>query len=222
MQPITNILQLRQYLAERLPELRLCTEQSLGRNTACWPTALPQIDKLLGGGLPKSTITELVSTKPSSGSALLLTALLRQAHASGQWFALIDAHDSFDTAVLGDEEFPRFIWVRCRGAAQALKAADLLLRDGNLSLVILDLGMSSAVESRKIPSTTWHRFQRLVKPASTALFVVAPQALVSSPHIRLHLEARFDLKALDEPHPKLVNHLRIRLAEQDDWLTAVG
>jgi hypothetical protein len=158
-----------------------------------------------------------------------LCALLRQAHLCGQWIALVDAHDSFDPAVLGDEIFPRFIWIRCHGANQALKAADLLLRDGNLSLVLLDLAMSSAVECRKISSTSWHRFQRLVKPASTALFVVTPHALVSGPHIRLRLEAWFDLDALDQPDSELLNRLQLRVAqqetgapEQDERLTAAG
>ena len=88
-------------------------------------------------------------------------ALLRQARRANQWVALVDAQDSFDPSKLGEAVFSRLVWVRCRDAAQALKATDLLLRDGNLPLVLLDLQMNPAAELRKIPATTWHRWQRL-------------------------------------------------------------
>src|SRR5688572_28063109 len=183
MQPIKDIVELRRYVAERLPHVRLYTEGALTRSIAHSPTGLRGFDQLLGGGLPKGALTEVVGTKPNSGSALLLWTLLRQAQERNQWVALVDAHDSFDAAACGDEIFSRFLWVRCSGAAQALKAADLLLRDGNLPLVILDLYLSSALECRKIPSSIWHRFQRLVQPRSTSLLVLSSQPMVSSAHI---------------------------------------
>jgi hypothetical protein len=211
MEPITNVVQLRRYLAEQFPNLRLCSEKSLVRTAQCWPTGLAQMDRLLGGGLPKSAITELVSPESSSGSALVLFLLLRRAHLCRHWVALVDAHDSFAPSALGEQVFPRFLWVRCRDAAQALKATDLLLRDGNLSLVLLDLRLSSATECRKIPATTWHRFQRLVKPVSTALLVNTPRPVVSSPHLRLQLKSRLGLSALDRPESELLAQLQFQL-----------
>ena len=210
---ITNVIQLRQYLAERLPQLRICTESSLAGTRAS--TALPELDGLLGGEICKSAITELVSPRFGSGSALALSALLRQAHAARQWIALVDAHDSFDPVALRNEVFPRFIWVRCRDAKQALQATDLLLRDGNLSLLVLDLRMSSAVECRKIPPTTWHRFLRLIEPIRTALLAITPRTMVSCSRARLQMRCAFGFEALDQPERELLNALRRPRFERD-------
>lgn len=211
MNPVTNLVQLRQLLAERYPHLRFCSEQSLTKSTAIWPTGLPQIDNILNGGLPRSAMTELVSPRLSSGSALLSFALLCQAHETEQWVALVDGRDTFDPAPIGEEPFPRFLWVRCRNTVQALQASDLLLRDGNLALVILDLRMNPAAELRKVSSATWHRFQRLLEPGSTALFVITPRALVANARARLELTSRFTLAALDQPQSELLAQLNLRL-----------
>jgi hypothetical protein len=212
--PIADVVQLRQLLADRFPHLRLCSEQSLVKRHAVWPTGLQQIDDILNGGLPCSAITELTCPKPSSGSALLGFALLQQADACRQWVALVDAMDSFDPARMGETPFPRFLWVRCRNALQALKASDLLLRDGNPALVILDLRMNPEVELRKLSSATWHRFQRLLEANSTALFVITPRPLVSNARARLELTSRFTLDALNKPEAELLAELKIRLVHQ--------
>lgn len=228
MNPVTNIVELRQLLAERFPHLRFCSEQSLAKSTAVWPTGLAQIDDLLNGGLPRSATTELTCPKPSSGSALLAFALLRRAHECRQWVALVDGMDSFDPARMGEEPFPRFLWVRCRNTTQALQASDLLLRDGNLALVILDLRMNAAAELPKVSSATWHRFQRLLEPNSTALFVITPRPLVANARTRLELTSSFTLEALEQPEEQLRAALKVRLlhqrsiADPDELLAQAG
>ena len=214
MNSAANVVQLRQLLAERFPHLRFCNEQSLARKNGFWATGIPAIDNILHGGLPRSAITELTCPKPSSGSALLAFALLRQAHEGREWAALVDGMDSFDPARIGEEPFARFLWVRCGNTVQALQAADLLLRDGNLALVILDLRMNPPAELRKISNATWHRFQRLIEPNSTALFVITPQRLVGNARARLELTSRFTLDALDRPERELIAQLKVEAAEQ--------
>jgi RecA/RadA recombinase len=146
----TAIIDLRNLLAERYPppptppNLRLAT-------------GLPAIDELLGGGLPKSAITELSSPHVSAGTALLFSALLQNAHQAGYFLALVDGRDSFDPQPLGNPRLRNLLWVRCTNALDALKAADLLLRDGNFPLVVLDLVLNVSAELRKIPQTSWYR-----------------------------------------------------------------
>ena len=53
-----------------------------------------------------------------------------------------------------------------RNALDAVKAVDLLLRDGNFPLVVLDLVLNDSAELRKIPQTNWYRLQRLVEAAT--------------------------------------------------------
>ena len=213
--PITNVVQLRQLLAERFPHLRVGPDRLRTRAAQnVWLTGLEKIDNVLQGGLPRSGITELTCPKPSSGSALLAFALLRRAHESRQWVALVDGMDTFDPARIGEEPFPRFLWVRCRNALQALQASDLLLRDGNLALVILDLRMNPMMELRKVSSATWHRFQRLIEANSTPLFVITPRPLVANARARLELMSHFTLAALNKPEEELLAELHVRLVHQ--------
>ena len=214
MNPITNVVQLRQLLAKQFPHLNFGLGGRTSPPAVVWPTGLGQIDNILDGGLPRSAITELTCPRPSSGSALLSFALLEQAHELRQWVALVDGMDTFDPSRIGEEPFPRFLWVRCRNALQALQASDLLLRDGNFAMVILDLRMNPATELRKVSSATWHRFQRLIESNSTALFVITPRPLVANPRARLELTSRFTLAALDKPQHELLAELKVRLVHQ--------
>jgi len=213
MQPITNIVQLRQLLAERFPALRQFSEQP-SLKAASWPTGLAAIDHLLRGGLPKSAISELVSSQLSAGSALIVAALLRQTCHTNQWLGLVDGRDCFDPAPLDNTLLSRLLWVRCRETKQALKAADLLLRDGNLPLLVFDLRLNPAAELRRIPATTWYRLQRIVELASTTLLVLTPRPMVQGAQVRLSLQSRFTLEALMETEEELLSRLKIELVQR--------
>jgi hypothetical protein len=211
MESAEKIVQLRQLLAEKFPGLRTHAEARPPR--PCWPTGLRQIDDLLHGGLPRGGITELVVPRLSSGSALTLAHLLRQAHHSRQWIALIDGLDSFDPAGLDNATLSRLLWIRCRNAGEAMKACDLILRDGNLSLVICDLALNSAAEIQKIPAPSWFRFQRVVEQTSSAFLVISPQPIVGSAETRLVLQSRLDLESLDATPEALLETLAFERAD---------
>src|SRR5205823_130630 len=121
-------------------------------------TGLSNLDELLGGGLPLGGITEVTSSR---GGGLLLISLLASARKSNSFVALTDGRDSFDPSESSEQMLARLLWVRCQTTAEAVKAADLILRDGNLPLVILDLRSNPVEELRKIPATTWYRLQRV-------------------------------------------------------------
>ena len=190
MDASSRIIDLRNLLAERFPEPQIAPQARLATGIA----ALDQAN----GGLPKGAITELTSAHPSSGSASLIAALLQRAHAEGQFLALIDGRDSFDPQPLGNNLLGNLLWVRCSKAIEAVKAADLLLRDGNFPLVILDLVLNSADELRKIPQTSWYRSQRLVEPLATAFLVLTRRSMISSAQVKLTLENRWMLRDLQE------------------------
>jgi len=188
------MVDLRKLLAERFqqplppPNLRLAT-------------GLATIDEPLGGGLPKSAITELSSPHVSAGTALLLCALLQNAHRHGYFLALVDGRDSFDPSASGGRGHGRLrnlLWVRCSSALDAVKAADLLLRDGNFPLVVLDLVLNVAAELRKIPQTSWYRLQRLVETGPTAFLVLTRESIISSAQLKLSLDNTWTLADLEQ------------------------
>jgi hypothetical protein len=200
-----SIVDLRKLLAERFPHSPVSAAARL-------ITGLSFLDEAIGGGLPKSSITELISREISAGSASLIHALLETANGDCYFIALIDGRDSFDPSVLGGPDNARLrnlLWVRCTKALEAVKAADLLLRDGNFPLVIVDLVLNPPEELRKIPQTSWYRLQRLVEASPTACLVMSRHSMVSSAQLKIVLENSWTLETFEAEDA--ISRLQIRV-----------
>src|SRR5437667_11687427 len=158
---------------------------------------IPFLERATDGGLRKGAITEIISTNASAGSALLIHSLLQIAQRDRFFLALIDGRDSFDVQSVDTGTLQHLLWVRCEKATEAIKAADLLLRDGNFPLVIVDLVLNSPEELRKIPQTNWYRLQRLVELIPTACLVLTRYEMVGSAQLKLVLENSWDIQTLE-------------------------
>lgn len=196
------IIDLRKALAERFPQ----RSQPL---TTVLPTSLQFLDRIIGGGFPKSAITELISPRASAGSASLIHALLRSAQQERHFIALIDGSDSFDPGSSNNATLRHLLWIRCRKAFDAVKAADLLLRDGNFPLVIVDLVLNAPEELRKIPQTSWYRLQRLAEAVPSACLIINRQSMVSSAQLKIVLENSWSLTDLEKENR--ISNVRFRV-----------
>ena len=210
--PAANVIQLRQLLADKFPGLRTYAEKLSPRARNCWATGLPQIDELSRGGLPRGGLSEVVVELNGCGGALLLASLLGRAAQENQLAALVDGSDSFDVTQVEEKVLSRLLWVRCRAAEEAMKAADLLLRDGNLPLVVLDLALNPAAQLRRISATTWYRLQRIVEQTSTVCVVFTPRAMISPAQTRIALRSRFSLSALEREPAELLRELQLEIS----------
>lgn len=205
-----KIVDLKKLLAERFPPT------SPSRPTRL-RTGLALFDQATEGGLAQGAITEIISPHFSAGSASLVTGLIVSARdrtltALPYPVALIDGRDSFDpcpTHKSRCRSFDHLLWIRCRQAIEAIKAADLLLRDGNFPLVILDLILNATDELRKIPQSSWYRLQRLVEPISTAVLVLSRRSMVASAQLKLTLAHVWRLPDLERQDA--LAHLQFRL-----------
>ena len=185
-----KIIDLRKLLAKCFPHPSLTTATRL-------ISGLPFLDEPIGGGLPRAAITELISSGTSAGSASLIRALVHCAYRDHYFLALIDGRDSFDPCGLDNPWLQHLLWIRCNKAPEAVKAADLLLRDGNFPLVIVDLVLNAPDELRKIPQTNWYRLQRLVEMMPTACLVLTRYEMVSSAQLKLVLENSWDIQTFE-------------------------
>lgn len=208
----SEIIELRRLLSERFPHARTWSSTAPAKTHSFRPTGLPPLDSLLQGGLGQGAITEVASHGSGAGGALLLRALLRQTARTGHLMGLIDGCDSFDPAGLESPVLSRLFWVRCKTAEEAFKAADILLRDRNLSLIVLDLKMNPAAQLRKISGATWYRLQRIARQSATAFVALTPHPMIPSAETRLILESRFTLDALPEEESRLLAELKFDLA----------
>jgi recA bacterial DNA recombination protein len=185
-----KIIDLRKLLAERFPHVALTTATRLF-------TGLRLLDERIGGGLPRGAITELISPQTSAGSASLIHTLIHCAYHDNYFLALIDGRDSFDPCGVENARLEHLLWVRCSKASEAIKAADLLLRDGNFPLVIVDLVLNAPEELRKIPQTNWYRLQRLIEVVPTACLVLTRYEMVTSAQFKLLLENSWDIRSFE-------------------------
>jgi hypothetical protein len=212
MPAAANVVQLKELLALKVPGARLGMPDSEPKTR--WPTGIKKIDALLRGGLAKGAMTELVAPPTDSGGAMIIQALLQQSCATKQWMALIDGQDSFDPGPVGNRTLSRLLWVRCETAAQAIQSTDLILRDHNLPLIVLDIAFNPSQQLRKISASTWHRFRRLIEDQFTALALITPSAMVSSVQDRLFFEANFSIDALDQTREELLETIEVVSANQ--------
>jgi hypothetical protein len=195
-----KIIDLRNLLTERFPQPLCATGMRLTTGLSC-------VDESIGGGLPRGAITELISPGTNAGSASLIRALVHCAHSDNYFLALIDGRDSFDPCGLDNASLQHLFWVRCSKTFEVVKAADLLLRDGNFPLVIIDLVLNAPEELHKIPQTNWYRLQRLVEIVPTTCLVLTRYEMVSSAQLKLVVENFWDIQTFEIEEP--LSRLRI-------------
>jgi hypothetical protein len=197
-----TVLQLRQLLAERFGS-------ALSPNEGTFVTGLPVLDEI---GIPRASLTEIVSTVAAGpGGALLLYGLIHAAMGREQNVMLIDGKQAFAPKGLLASDLRRLLWTRCKNAGEAIKAADLAIRDGNVPLVILLLTVNPPGELRKIPATAWHRLQMLAEKSAVTVLVFSSQAQVGCARLRIAAGGAFPLEKLHAAREGLFPFLALRV-----------
>ena len=144
-------------------------------------TGIREVDSL-SGGFPRGAITEVFG-RPSSGRTTLVLSALAEATNREEVCALVDTTDTFHpgSAAKAGVLFDQLLWMRCSSRLEhAFKATDLLLQAGGFSLVLLDIGDVPSRDARRIISSWWYRFRRVIENTPTAFVVVARDSCVRS------------------------------------------
>lgn len=198
-----NLAALRALVAEKFP-------QTVRAPSGRLSTGCPALDRC--GGLIRGALTEVCGS--AAGSQLVLCALLEAAVRGGFFLALIDAADAFEPADWPEEQLDRLLWVRCPDAATALKAADILVRDGNLPVLLLDLQGVPARQLQRIPTNTWHRFHRVIESSATILLALTPRPLVEGAPCRIAVRLESPWESMNTPRARLVETLHAQIFER--------
>jgi hypothetical protein len=200
--PPTQADALRALLRERFPEAHAPPKED---DRARLETGCRELDAI---GIAKGTVTEVVKTRPSSGAALLVSRLVEGSAHKDFPLALIDGRDGFDPAELPPATLQRLLWIRATNTAESVKAADLLLRDGNLPLVTLDLTLSPHGEIARVPDTSWQRLRALAEKTSTVLLALTPGKTIPRPHLRINLAQSYTLTHFEHARCQLTLQLQ--------------
>ena len=194
-----KLVALREMLRERFPG----SVPAAGTET--FATGLPELDSQLGGGLPLGGITEVVADGPSCGVQWFFSTLVNVSAVNRRLVALVDRWDAWDPRSAASTALEYLLWVRCREAGQAVRAADILVRDGNIPLILMDMRPTAGSAADRIPSQGWYRLQRCAEQSRAVLAVASGHCGGSVPgcRLRLRLDRHFRLEHLEFSHEEL-------------------
>lgn len=174
------------------------------------PLGVSLLDELdEGRGLPPGACVEVVGRRAGSGGGALIAALIQASAVAenSRPLALIDGADSFDPTLMSDAPgaaaalCQRLLWIRCRHRIDhAFKVADLLLRDGNLPLILLDLQLCRPHEVRRgIPGgpNAWYRLRSLAETTGTVFLSFTGEPLMPAAPWRIELDQTWPIEAID-------------------------
>jgi hypothetical protein len=201
--PLQTVSALRSLLAERFPE-------RIRRQAGGVAAGVRPIDEALCGGLPAGRLTELISSVPSGGGQTVVARLLEATQSARQRMALVDGSDGFAPEAVAGDLLRHLVWVRCRVPAEALAVADILARDGNYAVLVLDLRGCSERALRRIPTSLWYRMQRAAEGGSVAVLVQTESPLVPAVPWRLTLDTPLPLAHAGELREEVADRLAVR------------
>ena len=138
-------------------------------------TSVAAFDRLLGGGLPRGCLVELVG-RGSCGRFAALLAALATVTDTGQAAALVDQGDQLDpqAAAAVGLDLERLLWLRPPSLPETLAAAELLVSTG-FPLVAVDLGLPPV--RGRAPLAAWLRLARGSIAHRAAVLVGSPYHL---------------------------------------------
>ena len=139
------------------------------------PTSLTGLDQLLGGGLPRGELVELVG-RGSCGRFAALLATLRAVTGGGEAAALVDQGAQLDPQAAAEIgiDLERLLWLRPQNLGDSLAAADLLVHTG-FPLVALDLGLPPV--RGRVSLAAWLRVARNAATHQAVVLVGSPYRL---------------------------------------------
>ena len=145
---------------------------------------------------------------------MALAALLDTATREGFLSSLIDPADAFAPTDWTEDQLRRLLWIRGGTVELALKAADFLLRDGNLSLLVMDLQIVPLRQLRRIPASTWHRFHRIIEGTAIIFALLTPHPMVEGVTVRMALQTQATLASLQVSRHTLTAQLAGQVFER--------
>ena len=150
---------------------------------AAIPTGIEPLDRALSdGGVPSGRLTEIQGAL-GSGRTSLVRHLVTTAVAARRWVAVIDGSRTLAPREWAEAGGSGRLWViRPRGADRSAWCADILLRSGAFSLVVLD-------SAPALPRQVAVRLTRLAKEHDVALVVVGDHPVIGSA-VRLRVKRR--------------------------------
>ena len=131
---------------------------------------IPAIDALLGGGIPRGRISEIVG-RQSSGKTSIAASFMASAARRGEVVGLVDGGESFDPMTMSQAgvDLERTLWVHPGNQKNLLRAAELILEAGGFGLVVVDFGLYR----RALTQSSALRLARWAERSGAGVLIIA-------------------------------------------------
>lgn len=204
-------------MSETIQALRRQLREKFPQAHGAWSGKKAEEDAPTGeafepAAFPEGALSEVVPAGGASPLGLLVAQLLGDPveRAVLPEFILVDGADHFDPGSYTEAACSRLLWVRCSGGALAMmKAADLLIRDGNVPFLLLDACGLAKEEMRQIPAAAWWRLKLSAEKTGGRVVVMSPYPLVPCAALRLRLSGALGLADFDRPRSALLGRLKV-------------
>lgn len=169
-------------LAQRqaaIAQLRRACRSDFGRAAdPPLPTGCEVIDQALHGGLPRGQMVEVVG---KVGRLSLALTVLAQATQRRELAVMIDGADAFDprSAEALGIDLRRLLWVRVKNGNDALRAADMVLSAGGVSMLVLYL-VAQGDPQLALRTALWTRLGQRTQRAKASVLICADKPLAQS------------------------------------------
>ena len=199
---LSQMENLRQQLREKFPQAHALRAEAV-------PT-LPRGRPFETHSFPAGSISEVVAASPVAGLSLLVAGILSEPEEACRHpqLVLVDGSDGFDPASFTARACSKILWVRCQAAIEMMKAADLLVHDGNVPFVLLDSTGILRRDLAALPASAWWRLKQTVERHSSRLVVLAAAPFVPCAGLRLTLSADLSLRDFDVPRKEPLERLQ--------------
>jgi hypothetical protein len=182
------------------------------------PSGAATIDQALGGGYPAGRITEIVEPHPSRGVQSLIHHAIAHARRQPQYVALIDAPNHFDPQSESAIHLQCLLWVRPAKSTDIPQACDILIRDGNFPLLLLDLRCPQNHRPTRIHPNDWYRLQRVCEQSHVAFVCFTATSTIPCAHFRLQLSETLPMKLIEEPTCDALPLLNCDILKRRHWV----
>lgn len=181
------------------------------------PSGSQAVDQKLAGGYAPGRITEIVEPLPSRGAQSMVHYALAQARRQLRYVALIDANNQFDPQSECTHNLECLLWVRISKMSEVIKACDILIRDGNFSLLMLDLRNTTTSRKHYIRANEWYRIQRVCEKSRIAFVAFTDKSTIPCAHSRLQLTSVLPSTILDQPQAEPISFVQCESLKQHSF-----
>lgn len=171
-----------------------------------------ELDRLLGGGLARGRLTEIVVPGPSQGGGLVLASLCARSRREGHYAMLLDIGGGMAVEQLPGRDLESLLWVGCESAAQAVAVFDVAVRDENFRWFLIDGRDCRPEDWRAVRPAYWQRIGGHLRESEAVAVLLARAPVTTLAKDRVELVSRLDLEGLHREREELIASIRFRRA----------